>query len=272
MSSSQFEIRFRLWGQRFGILTGIAMSGAHEMLASRRRSDVDPLPMRAFRVKTEQKPNPGAWNSTIVSIFEGDQLLGSYERWYPAFGETTFHPFERDEKWYALYSGDYTCTRLMSLPDCRDIGGEEPNPRGFCPVEFYVPRYRKVTYVDTKYGSGQTCQWYAFDNAERFRRVSDPEEPRYDYGSWQFLETGFVAGCIWGDDTSWKVEVLDLTRAAEGLITRTARFGHFELPHKQSLKDSIDFLGWKPDRPLITVVRQETRNLDSGEAIDPYDL
>jgi len=40
----------------------------------------------------------------------------------------------------------------------------------------------------------------------------------------------------------------------------------------RSLKDSIDFLGWKRDRPLITVVRQETRNLDSGELIGPYDL
>jgi len=212
--------------------------------------------MRTFCVKTEPKLNPGAWDSTIVSIFEGDQLLGSYERWHYAFAETTFHPFERDGKWYALYSGDYTCTRVMSLPDCRDIGGEEPGPGGFCPVEFYVPRYRTVTW------SGQTDPWYEFDNAERFRKPTDREEGRYQYGPWQFLETGFVAGCIWGDDVSWKVELLDLSRVAEGVITRNARFGHFELPHKGLAEGLLRLPRLATGSPIDH--RHTARNAQSG--------
>ena len=28
---------------------------------------------------------------------------------------------------------------------------------------------------------------------------------------------GFVAGCVWGDDSSWKIEYLDLSKADEGI-------------------------------------------------------
>lgn len=119
--------------------------------------------MRAFYVKTEAKPNPvpTVMGTTLVSIYEGDQYLGSYERMFPALGESTFYPFESGTRWYALYSADYTTTRLMSLPECQDLGGEEPIPHGFCPVEFYVPRYRAVSSTYAK--TGATYEWYEFD-------------------------------------------------------------------------------------------------------------
>lgn len=40
---------------------------------------------------------------------------------------------------------------------------------------------------------------------------------------------GFVWGCYWGDDTSWKVQHLDLSRVQEGIIARDNRFGYVEL-------------------------------------------
>lgn len=205
----------------------------------------------------------------IVSIFEGECLLGSYERKHPGWGESTFHPFERDGKWYALYSEDYTRTRVMSLPECQDIGGEEPTPNGFCPVEYYVPCYRTVSWTDAK--TGTSYARYEFDNAERHHHHSEAPHPMYRYGPWQFLKTAFVAGCHWGDDSCWKVEVIDLTGAGEGFIKRSALLGHFELPHGKPLKDCIDFLGWTPEDPVVKMIRQELRDLNSGAIVDPYE-
>lgn len=36
-------------------------------------------------------------------------------------------------------------------------------------------------------------------------------------------------GCYWGDDTSWKVQYLDLSRVQQGIISRDDRFGYVEL-------------------------------------------
>jgi hypothetical protein len=227
--------------------------------------------MRAFHVTTETKPSgqPHVMATTIVSIYEGDQFLGSYERLFPALGAATFCPFEHGGRWYALYSADYTTTRVMALPECRDLGGEESDPHGFCPVEYYVPRYRVGTWSSPT--TGQTYQHYEFDNADRFRPAPQTTDTPYEYGPWHFLDTGFVAGCHWGDDASWKVEVLDLSRVAEGIIVRSARFGHCEVPHKRSLRETLDFLGWTPQDPVVTVVRQEERDLATGQVIDPYE-
>jgi hypothetical protein len=88
---------------------------------------------RRFRAKATPipSPKPGVMNSSLVAILDGDIEIGSYERNYPSFAETTFEPFELRGEWYALYSPNYTSTRLMKLPECRDIGGEEPHSHGF---------------------------------------------------------------------------------------------------------------------------------------------
>ncbi|MET2825488.1 hypothetical protein [Mesorhizobium shangrilense] len=214
----------------------------------------------------------GFWGQATVNIFEGDTQIGAYARNYPSFGEETFEPFELDGAWYALYSSDYTATRVMSLPDCRDIGGEEPASDGFCPVELYVPRYRKVTRTDRASGE-ERVDWRFEDRAETF---TVPEDNAYSYGwtigPWLSLTTGFVAGCIWGDDSTWKVQLFDLSEAAKGKIVRTGRFGHIELADGLSLAESI-----RLDRSALglelraTVIRRERRDVATGRLIDPYD-
>lgn len=52
-------------------------------------------------------------------------------------------------------------------------------------------------------------------------------------------DIGFVSGCVWGDDSSWKVECLDLTRVSEGVLKRDSRLGYFELPGKVNLPEAI---------------------------------
>lgn len=148
------------------------------------------------------------WGKLLVGIFKtcpGGALarVGGYERNYRSFFRT-FLPFQQGDKALALYSRDYTATRVMELPSCRDIGGEEPASAGFCPVDYYVlPASR---------------------------------------GKW-----ALVAGCVWGDDSSWKVQVLDLSRAADGVIVRSEALGYVELPEGMTLAEAANQEDWAED-------------------------
>src|SRR5688572_904023 len=92
--------------------------------------------------RTEKHTSESHWSYTLVEIFMDEMKIGEYVRNYPSFFKT-FHPFAQDDKHYALYSSKYNQTRIMSLPDCKDLGGDldhaEPNTLGFCPTEFAVP-------------------------------------------------------------------------------------------------------------------------------------
>lgn len=160
-----------------------------------------------YRIVAESDRPPGQWGESKIKIFtvEGSKetLLGGYTRNYPRFAIETFLPFSRGNRDFALFSADYTCTRIMELPSCRDISGEQPSSAGFCPVGYCVPEI----YV-----------------SETSSRESD---------------IGFVSGCVWGDDSSWKVECLDLTRVSEGVLKRDSRLGYFELPGKVNLPEAI---------------------------------
>lgn len=160
-----------------------------------------------YRIVAESDRPPGQWGESKIKVFsvEGSKgtLLGGYTRNYPRFAIETFLPFSRGNRDFALFSADYTCTRVMELPSCRDIGGEQPSSAGFCPVGYCVPEI----YV-----------------SETSSRESD---------------LGFVSGCVWGDDSSWKVECLDLTRVSEGILKRDSRLGYFELPEKVNLPEAI---------------------------------
>src|SRR5205823_13902808 len=50
-----------------------------------------------------------------------------------------------------------------------------------------------------------------------------------DDNEWPTGDFGFVWGCYWGDDTSWKVQYLDLCCVQEGVIAREERFGYVRL-------------------------------------------
>ena len=142
-----------------------------------------------------------------MEILLDGEKIGSYRRNYSSLFDTCV-PFFLDGRVYALYSRDYTSTRLMRLPECEDIGGEEPHQDGFCPTSYYVP----------------------YDPAKGL------------LGRW-----GFICGCIWGDDTSWKIEYLDFSQAAEGILKREARFGYLELASNLTLREAVNLAGYNED-------------------------
>lgn len=150
---------------------------------------------------TSKSSRPGCWDILDVKIFYKGCPIGEYERGYHSV-HYTFLPFmQRGGKEYALFSSDYTSTSVMRLPSCEVIAEEISDPYGFCPVDYYVP-----------YEEDEGCNVVG--------------------------NFGFVAGCVWGDDASWKIQFLDLRRIEDGIIVRDDRFGYIELGTDR-LKDSI---------------------------------
>ena len=189
-------------------------------LSADQLEEYGPAPYYA-KVIADRDHGKGYWNTLRVGVFkrveEGedwdDEQVGEYIRTYHSL-MGTFFPFERNGKWYALYSKDYTCTRVMSLPDCEDLFGQDPHGCGFCPVEFYIPQL-------TKYG--------------------EKEDGKIDWDDQTsvYCSFGFLCGCIWGDDCSWKIQYIDLSKVEEGELTIDDRFGYIELPGGLTLAQAI---------------------------------
>jgi hypothetical protein len=222
----------------------------------------------------------GYWKYCRIGIFQRalDIKIGEYTYEYPHPAQT-FHPFKLRNNWYALYSSDYTATRLMSLPDCKDIGGEEGNAAGFCPMEYFVPG---LHYIQTIHDEGcprdylhghapdykKACSCTVIHNINcRFNPQStatnqscichdEAELFNTTHTIWHFPDRihGFVAGCQWGDDSSLKIQYLDLSQADKGILKREERFGYIQLPSHLSLSQAVDL------------------DCDGEEKIDDYSL
>jgi hypothetical protein len=180
----------------------------------------------------------GVWKTARVDIFEGNgteaRQIGGYDRNHAGWADSTFAPFAQDGRWYALYASDYTATRVMELPSCRDLGGEEPHAAGFCPVDYYVPH----DHADVAKAG----------DAGRF---------------------GFVAGCIWGDDSSWKIQYLDLSNVSRGVIVRKEMFGYISMPPKIArLADCISLEGYSKEYPRVELMVSLTYDLKRESKVD----
>jgi hypothetical protein len=171
-----------------------------------------PKPRDRYLVKASARPNrPGTWDSTVVEVLrrKGDALerVGEYVRNYSML--STFEPFRQGERELALISREYTKTAVLDLASGEVIAEEtESSPgAGFCPVGFYVPDWWDVNDDSIIPGS----EYWDGDK------------------EWPTGMFGFVWGCYCGDDTSWKVQHLDLSRVQEGIIARDDRFGYVQL-------------------------------------------
>lgn len=173
-----------------------------------------PKPRNKYVVKTSARPNERGWDSTIVEVFRRKVSSGElervckFERNYAML--QTFEPFRQGNRELALISRDYTRSAALDLAS-GDVIAEEvqegPPGAGFCPVGFYVP------------------DWWDVHNGSV---IPGSEYWNTDY-EWPNGSFGFVWGCHWGDDSSWKVQYLDLSDVHKGIIRRDERFGYVEL-------------------------------------------
>ena len=253
--------------------------------------------------------NGPAWESYEIGVFEhhvdGSEVqIGSYQRNYTFL--RTFWWFRRGNRHFALYSSEYTATRLMEIfpgQGFKDLGGEEPASGGFCPVEFYVPDLRE--YVSQEFsGIGELitdwnnplaslppgCEFHKDSETHRgTAKLRGPdgkylksktgwvwgEQQDYESGWIKFPPVhGFVAGCIWGDDSSWKIQYLDLSRVEEGVIERHERFGYIELPASVLLRDAIQILS-PLQNPRVNIAIATRWDLQTGKmkpvGVPPWD-
>ncbi len=209
-----------------------------------------------------------SWDTLDVTVSKMvggvKEKVGSYQRNYSHLYDT-FLPFVHKGKEYALYSPNYMFTQVMELPSCRDIGEKEIEQKGylnhFCPMEFYVPFYRKAT-LETRLGrvldwtlGGDEC----FDT-DLHSRLSVTE-----LGPIEYCEFGFVAGCCWGDDNSSKIRYLDLSKIEQGIITVDDRFGYVELPSRMNLKDAIEIVSYGSQSPKVFITHTELWDCATGK-------
>ncbi len=178
-----------------------------------------PKPRDNYAVRISTKPSdPGTWDSTLVQVFRrdpsGDHLICEYERNYSMF--QTFEPFRQGQREFALVSRDYTKSAVLDLAsgeviaeEAEEYYGEDAQRpgAGFCPVGFFVPDW-----------------WDVHDDS-----VIPGSEFWDEDDEWPTGGFGFVWGCHWGDDSSWKVQHLDLSCVRDGVIKRDDRFGYIEL-------------------------------------------
>jgi len=247
-----------------------------------------------FTVQTLDKIEnaPGCWNSIEVGVFEQDSKdqvpfqIGKYVRNY----STNFNNFSycrKGDRYFALYSPDYTSTRVLEITPglgIKDIGGEERDGCGFCPIDLYIPTIRE--YVNEEFHTGnpkdKIKDWTRildfFPPGARILQMDDArpgrqklaysdgkdiraynfdappdkysKNPPYDWcwGPERMYQSGFVvhppihafvAGCYWGDDSSYKIQYIDVSRIDEGIIKRDDRFGYIALPDTLTLDKAI---------------------------------
>lgn len=214
-------------------------------------------PAPAPRQRYMQRADPvehceGAWSTqdvTILQLHEAEppEVAGRYHRNFP--GRAPFEVFRQDTRELALISPHYDATSVMDLATGDIVAAEEPGASGFCPVGFYVPDWHDVHDGSILPG---TTYWK-------------------DAYEWPRGDLGFVWGCVWGDDGSWKIQVLDLSGVAEGVIARDDRFGYVELAVHEKLEPQ-DFIRCYPqdDGVRVRLSIENSWRLPGGARADWY--
>lgn len=210
------------------------------------------------------KNKPGTWDSTKISIYRDNKLIGEYLRNYPIKDIKTFYPFCIDGDWYALYSPHYTATRVMRIYDDRieDWCGEGPSVAGFCPAEYYVPRYNHFKSLPDGY------EYYTVDNGYENITKFFEESKTSEFVNSGYCNFAFLSGCHWGDDSNYKLRYIDLSKVKDREISIENKFGYWPLPTNLELKQCINIDNWEPDNNWIGLTRSHYVNLSTGEQSD----
>jgi len=208
-----------------------------------------PKPRDRYNTRVTPTNAPGTWKTVHVDVLDGEAVIASYDRNYSML--STFEPFRQGDRVFALISPRYIATSVMDLDTGQVVAAEEPAASGFCPVGFYVPDWWDLHDGTKLPGS---LDW----------RQADDEWPAGDFG--------FVWGCVWGDDSSWKVQYLDLSSVADGVIRRDDRFGYLKLATDPKLepRDFIRCSSWQGERRVEFYI-EDHYNLTTGAPIPDED-
>lgn len=238
------------------------------------RNYPQPKPDIRTRYRAQMMSEGPGWPRGPVNVYRieedgSETVVTTYTRNYSML--KTFEPFaqKQGDTWhdYALISPDYTSLSVLDLESGEIIAEEQPEVvtkeqaakskfwkegdvlPGFCPMEFYVPNWWDEYGED--YNIETLLQKYPEDGDERSVKFILSEIENMSYYEGQY---GFYSGCVWGDDSSAKLQYVDLSRIKEGIVTTDDRFGYLQLPDKGDLKDHINVVGGFPRIAVSTVV------------------
>lgn len=220
---------------------------------------------------------PKTWEKIRVSVYRDDidgtkEKIAEYGRNYSML--QTFEPFRqlRDGVWhdYALISDRYTRLAVLDLengciaatesypaatesyvemvkkhhPESNIAIGDPVPGSGFCPAAFYVPDFLD-DFKSSDYATAEEMAKDVKSTVDALTYSGDDETKQRFAAEWadEYLwsssgQWGVYAGCVWGDDSSYKLRYVDLSKVAEGIVTTDERFGYVELPEGK-LKDLI---------------------------------
>jgi hypothetical protein len=218
-----------------------------------------PKPRDAWVLRATPLSNGNtSWPSTRVAVFRrgAETPVASYERNHGLY--TTFEPFRQGARELALISRDYERTAVLDLASGQIIAEETDEKAGFCPIGFYVPDWWDVN-------DGSIIPGSEYWRADR---------------EWPTGQFGFVWGCVWGDDTSWKLQHLDLSRVTDGVIARDERYGYLPMADLDWDPPWLDLAPTTPSEPppflkvwmtrgvaQLSVVTETTFELVSGDRL-----
>lgn len=217
-----------------------------------------------YTAESEKTSGPKQWSRIHVRVFyhavDGTKTqVYEFDRNYSLMG--TFEPFRQLKagtwRYYALISPSYSTFQVLDLETFQIVAtrpypqrpvtqkmvdqyagrtlpawlvgkavGDTYDGEGFCPSHFYVPDITETITSADMYAEHKDDAWLA-DSAQLLQG-----------------QGGFVAGCVWGDDSSSKLRYVDLSRISEGLVTEDERFGYWELPNDtRQLREHISIDG-----------------------------
>lgn len=219
-----------------------------------------PTPLPDIRKRYRWHTEPTKSGGVLVTVFRlnddgAEKQVAQYERNYVMY--KTFEPFAQRQgnEWhdYALISHDYDRLAVLDL-ESGEIIAEEQSPKvteemakrsygrlkegddapgaGFCPTEFYVPNWWDE-YEESDIPTPEQLAVEPGSKAESYLLTELKQMSRFE-GQW-----GVYAGCVWGDDSSWKIQYVDLSRISEGIVTTDNRFGYLALPYQGKLSDHV---------------------------------
>lgn len=203
------------------------------------------IPFLPFSIQTIISPK----GSTINIIRKNNEILGGFTRDYSSFAAEIFKPFYWEGQWYATYSHSYTTLRVMRINEnsIEDWCGEPEDKEGFgfCPVEVVLP----LAYKGKCQGYMNHFWLHSFDSEEeaiahkrRFGEITylDAKEQHTQVSDVPyFMGVGIYSGCIWGDDSNWKIRYIDYRKVAQKEVLIKEAFSYVEQPIDRKLADCI---------------------------------
>lgn len=195
-------------------------------------------PNTPFKIHMHDIKFNGYWSYSMYEIFKDNVSIGKLYRNYRK-SKKVFQPFLIRNKWHFLFSDSYTRVSVYN----ESLEKINHTKTDFCPIDIYVPRFKicSITYA------------YYADNNEFYDTIKTDTNPFY-------TNFAFISGCYWGDDTSEKIRIIDLSNF-ENEFNDTEEYGYIETFY--DLRKAIIFnkRQYPNPRNVKILIRETIKNL-----------